>query len=359
VGVAGYDFPRHRLGGEAGVSASDPADPAARLRATLGEAGLNDEVSPAAPVPAYRDSAPVGRDRRLRWPFWRTVDPARAYAVPPALPWLNRNVYQVRYTGPDAGGTFRDNPEDSGYLRSPVAPDERFDRIESLHAWLEAEDLIRPVTEDLALTSVRRDIAWRLDELAEHAEVLYLRHSEYRALSGAEPRLRAEQAGELIELRSAFATQLDRILEFAEEYGISLGKPVTLGTGLERLAHESAQLRLESDAPLSTDGMSRDELDLFTRNLRQADRDEAAEPARKPGVPVGWLTPEEAVTPARFATATDRIIGIGLGPGTGRSRRPAVHRIPRQCRCIRVPGAVRRGYHRRGGAPEQRGCAPA
>ena len=43
VGVAGYDFPRHRLGGESGVSASDRADRAARLRATLGEAGLNDE----------------------------------------------------------------------------------------------------------------------------------------------------------------------------------------------------------------------------------------------------------------------------------------------------------------------------
>ncbi|WP_280425908.1 hypothetical protein [Nocardia carnea] len=41
VGVAGYDFPRHRLGGESGVSAADPADPAARLCATLGEAGSN------------------------------------------------------------------------------------------------------------------------------------------------------------------------------------------------------------------------------------------------------------------------------------------------------------------------------
>ncbi|MEU1981860.1 NUDIX domain-containing protein [Nocardia sp. NPDC019395] len=238
------------LDSELGPDGRDSVSPSALARQRGGApAG---QISPAAPVPAYRDSAPVGRDRRLRWPFWRTVDPARAYSVPPALPWLNRNVYQVRYMGPDAGGALRDNPEDSGYLRSPVAPDEWFDRIESLHAWLEAEDLIRPVAEDLALTSARRDIAWRLDELAEHAEMLYRRQSEYRALSGAEPRSRTEQAGELIELRSAFATHSGRILELAEEYGISLGKPVTLGIGLQQLARESAQLRLESDAPFAT-----------------------------------------------------------------------------------------------------------
>lgn len=210
-------------------------------------------AGPAVSLPPARYPAPGGRSRRWPWWFRRTADWSRTPPALPTPPWPDRNMYRVRYAGTDAGSVLLDDPNDAGDLYRPVVPDDRFDEIESVHAWIEADELIHPLTADPALTFAQRDIAWRLGELAKNAEVLAARLSESRVRSEVDPDSRAE----LLEVRHEFATRLGEILALTEENGIALGEPVKLGFGLERLARESAVLRPESDASIPADGAPR------------------------------------------------------------------------------------------------------